>query len=625
MNNSNASRSKSTLLRWMLLFVLLVFALILPFALLEAQIERLSVRIIDAAPGAPQLTAMIVGALALDVILPVPSSLVNTVAGATLGFAIGTLVCWIGMTLGCLFGYWIGSTGGTALIRRFLGERELQRAARLAGRLGGPTLVVMRAVPVLAEASAIAAGAARYPIARFLAVTCTANLGIVMAYAGIGAYAWSANSFPLAVAGAIVIPILAYATLRASAYWTGVRGATAVVAETGTPTAGAYVDTPEFTIAYRYPVAFTRGLFDPANTTLADILAADGTGVAKCLFLLDGGVVRSNPELPGGIEAYCAAHPTALQLLDAPRPVPGGEAIKRGFDQLPELYRLLLRNGVDRHAYVIAVGGGAVLDAVGFAAATAHRGIRHIRVPTTVLSQNDSGVGVKNAVNFDGVKNYAGAFAPPRAVLNDFDFLNTLPRRERVAGIAEAVKVALIRDRSFFRWLEGNGGALAGFAPQAEEYMVRRSAELHIDQIVKGGDPFETGSARPLDFGHWSAHKLEAITDHALRHGEAVAIGIALDARYSVLAGLLPEGEGVRIVDLLDRIGLPTWHPALEQRTADGGHAVLGGLREFQEHLGGELTITLLREIGVGIEVHEMDDALVLQAMHWLRERRRGG
>ena len=151
--------------------------------------------------------------------------------------------------------------------------------------------------------------------------------------------------------------------------------------------------------------------------------------------------------------------------------------------------------------------------------------------------------------------------------------------------------------------------------------MVCRSAALHMNQIVNGGDPFEVGSARPLDFGHWSAHKLEAITEYELRHGEAVAIGIALDARYSVLAGLLPKGEDVRVVKLLERIGLPTWHPLLEQLDSNGNLSILVGLSEFQEHLGGELTITLLKEIGKGHEVHAMDDDLVLQALNWLKVR----
>ena len=193
---------------------------------------------------------------------------------------------------------------------------------------------------------------------------------------------------------------------------------------------------------------------------------------------------------------------------------------------------------------MIAVGGGAVLDAVGLVAATTHRGVRLIRVPTTVLAQDDSGVGVKNGVNLYGVKNFCGTFAPPFAVLNDLDLLTPLAERDKIAGMAEAVKVALIRDGDFFAWLERHADDLITFQRPALAAMIRRCAELHMRQIAHGGDPFETGSARPLDYGHWSAHKLESLTKHHLRHGEAVAIGIALDARYSVLAGLLGRRPG---------------------------------------------------------------------------------
>jgi 3-dehydroquinate synthase len=267
---------------------------------------------------------------------------------------------------------------------------------------------------------------------------------------------------------------------------------------------------------------------------------------------------------------------------------------------------------------VIAIGGGAMLDLVGYVAATVHRGIRHIRVPTTVLSQNDSGVGVKNGVNAFGQKNMLGVFAPPFAVLNDSAFLDRLDERDKRAGIAEAVKVALIRDGAFFRWLERSVADLRAFRPAAVDYLIRRCAELHMAQIASGGDPFERGSARPLDFGHWSAHKLELMTGHALRHGEAVAIGIALDARYSVLSGLLPEGDDSRVCRLLGAVGLPLFHPTLKTADPSGGYRLIGGLREFREHLGGELTITLLAGLGQGVEVHAMDEKLILQAIDWL-------
>ncbi|HSW23935.1 MAG TPA: 3-dehydroquinate synthase, partial [Burkholderiaceae bacterium] len=249
--------------------------------------------------------------------------------------------------------------------------------------------------------------------------------------------------------------------------------------------------------------------------------------------------------------------------------------------------------------------------------------VRHIRIPTTVLAQDDSGVGVKNGVNLQGVKNLVGTFAPPFAVLNDLDFITTLPERDKIAGMAEAVKVALIRDAEFFGWIERNADALATFQRPALATLIRRCAELHMRQIGQGGDPFEMGSTRPLDYGHWSAHKLESLTRHHVRHGEAVAIGMALDARYSVLMGLLPAGTEERICALLEYLGFCLWHPALSKIGTRGEWVILDGLRDFQEHLGGELTITLLAGIGVGVEVHEIDRERMRAAMVWLNDRSR--
>lgn len=377
-----------------------------------------------------------------------------------------------------------------------------------------------------------------------------------------------------------------------------------------------------FSVPYSYKVAFTRGLFDSRNSLFAELVSGNEPEKRhRCFIVYDGGLEAGNQELLININAYFAAHSHRLEMIAKPMSVPGGEAVKNELTHIEGLQDAIHRHNIDRHSYVIAIGGGAVLDAVGLAATIAHRGVRHIRVPTTVLSQNDSGVGVKNAVNLKGIKNYVGTFSPPWAVLNDFDFLTHLPKRERVAGISEAVKVALIRDGKFFEWLEQSVDELATFQPDAEERMIKRSAELHMNQIANGGDPFENGSARPLDFGHWSAHKLEALTNNHVRHGEAVAIGIALDARYSVLAGLLAEGEDERIAVLLENLGLRIWHPAMERADNLGELLILKGLKEFQEHLGGALTITLLEKAGKGVEVNTIDPELVRLALDWLKDR----
>ena len=380
-----------------------------------------------------------------------------------------------------------------------------------------------------------------------------------------------------------------------------------------------------FAVRYEYPVCFTEHLFAHDNPVFRDtLLRREPQRRHRFVAFVDANVAASFPSLTHDIAGYAGVHGDAMQLVTAAEVVPGGEQVKNDPALLTRLQQRLVDLGLDRHAFVVGIGGGAFLDLIGYVASSTHRGIRHIRVPTTVLAQNDSGVGVKNGVNAFGVKNLIGSFAPPFAVLNDSVFLRTLQPRDKIAGIAEAVKVALIRDRMFFEWLEAKAGALRECEGAAMARMIRRCAELHMRQIAHGGDPFETGSARPLDYGHWSAHKLEALTAHELRHGEAVAIGLALDARYSVQVGMLAGGGEERVHALLKRLGFHLWHAALESRDSDGHWLLLRGLQEFREHLGGDLTITLLRDIGVGEEVHHMDPDEILRALAWLRRREQG-
>jgi 3-dehydroquinate synthase len=379
-----------------------------------------------------------------------------------------------------------------------------------------------------------------------------------------------------------------------------------------------------FAIRFEYPVYFTRDLFDPANPCLQQTLTRlEPAKRHRVAVFIDDGVMLACPDLPSRILRHARQRADAIEIVGDVVSVPGGETVKNQHDCVEHVLRDLSVRGIDRQSYAMAIGGGAVLDAVGLGAALFHRGVRHIRCPTTVLAQADSGVGVKNAINAFGYKNLLGTFAPPFAVINDSAFLDTLPVRDKRSGMAEAVKVALIRDEQFFGWLEDEADALARFEPNALDALVRRCGTLHMRQIAHGGDPFETGSARPLDYGHWSAHKLETLTRHALRHGEAVAIGIALDTRYSVLAGLLAGGEDARVACLLEKLGFYLWDDALDLRDEKGRRRVLAGLADFQEHLGGELTVTLLKAIGRGAEVHAMDEKLIEQAIRWLRVRAR--
>ncbi|MCP3861316.1 MAG: 3-dehydroquinate synthase, partial [Phycisphaeraceae bacterium] len=245
--------------------------------------------------------------------------------------------------------------------------------------------------------------------------------------------------------------------------------------------------------------------------------------------------------------------------------------------------------------------------------------IRQIRVPSTVLSQADSGVGVKNGVNVRGKKNFAGVFAPPAAVICDLALLDTLEDRDWLSGVAEAFKVAIIKDRAFLDRLIADSPAIAARDRDAMARLVHRCAELHLEHIACSGDPFETGSARPLDFGHWSAHRMEALTDYELRHGEAVSIGMALDCEYAAAIGLIDAGEAELVIEALAAVGLPVWHRVLDRMEPSGRRSVLGGLREFREHLGGELCVTLPDGLGHKVEVHEMDEAILETCIDRLR------
>ena len=371
-----------------------------------------------------------------------------------------------------------------------------------------------------------------------------------------------------------------------------------------------------------HEVFFTRDAFEVGNSTLADLLKGDKPGKrTKAIVYLDEGILDGNPNLPKLISDYFAANQSSLDLVCAPGFVRGGEEAKNDWNLVEAIWSDLNKYGMCRHSYVIVVGGGAALDLVGFAASTAHRGVRLVRFPTTTLSQGDGGVGVKNGINFFGKKNWVGTFAVPEAVVNDFSFLRTLPDNQKRAGYVEAIKVALIRDRAFFEWIEGRVHELAKFMAQPMEQLIRRSAALHLDHIAGSGDPFERGSARPLDFGHWIAHKLEPMSGFEVGHGDAVAIGLAADVVYCARVGLLKEEAAERVLGLLESLGFEIYHPLLHAKNENGGSIILDGLEEFREHLGGKLTITLIQALGQGVEVHQMDDEQVLFAIDDLRSR----
>lgn len=377
----------------------------------------------------------------------------------------------------------------------------------------------------------------------------------------------------------------------------------------------------QFSVPFTYSVQFTRGLFKPENDLLFDVLTEKSSKKAvKVLVVVDDGLSKKSLGLLSQIQAYFQKHQAHLELVTTPLVIPGGEQCKNSEEFTARVQQQIHEQRICRHSYVVAVGGGALLDMVGYAAATAHRGVRLIRVPTTVLSQNDSGVGVKNGINAFGKKNFLGSFSPPYAVLNDFDFLNTLGERDWRSGIAEAIKVALIKDPQFFEFLEQHTTALVERDEVAGQHMIYECARAHLEHIRNYNDPFEQGSSRPLDFGHWAAHKLEQMSGYALRHGEAVAMGIALDSVYSQKMGMLSKADLERILTVLSKLGFQLFDPLMWNRSSihQGKLVLFEGMDEFQEHLGGELTIMLLQGIGSGINVHHIEQRVYKEAIDLL-------
>ncbi len=578
------------------------------FLLFEQQIQDFLIHLNLYLPSTPtqtlNLALLLIALLTLDVVLPVPSSLVALLAVAMLGSLGGYLVIFIGLCLGAGLGYALGA-GYLRLLSGRLGLHQRQPGL-LAYRLGTLSLICLRGVPVLAETSVVAAGMQRYPLRAFVLVTTLANAGLALAYSAIGTFLVEENALLVTILASMVLPGLFIAgnilfkTLRRHGTEQPLHG--------------------RFEVSYDYPVVFTDHLFDPLNPCLHRQLTAQQSGPVTVLVFADEQLLQCAPHLLEQITTYFAAHATDLHFQAAPIAVPAGELSKDFTGVAAAVHRhaapstgpALLCPGPGRRGFA---GFG------GYACATFHRGIRLIRVPSTVLAQNDAGIGVKNGINAFGQKNLLGAFYPATAVINDFQLLTSLTRRDQIAGLAEAVKVALIKDRAFFQWMEQQADALARFDHPASRYAIRRCAELHLAHITGAGDPFERGNGRPLDYGHWAAHKLENLSHHRLRHGEAVAVGMALDGLYANALGLLSDTDTERVLCLLLKLGFNLCPAELTLKDAQGRSQVLLGLEEFRQHLGGQLSIPMLSRIGESVDLHEIDDARMEQALHRLSTR----
>ena len=368
----------------------------------------------------------------------------------------------------------------------------------------------------------------------------------------------------------------------------------------------------EINLTIQFPVLFRTAIFaTPVTDYWHEVIETDKP--ADAIFFIDENVAKCHPKLITQIQYWNEAF-TGLSNHAPIHLVPAGEALKNDFVATVALSEKMVEAKLCRHSYVFILGGGAVLDAVGFAASITHRGIRQVRIPTTVLAQDDSAMGVKNGTNFNGVKNLLGTFCAPHAVICDGDFLTTLEQRDWVSGVSEAFKVAIIKDLDFLLFLCQNAKEIPKRNITVMHEVVKRSAKIHLNHIAFGGDPFETGSSRPLDFGHWSAHKLESMSGGKLRHGEAVSIGIALDLFCAETLRLISNQEVVQVLTAMQNATLPIWSDLLKQESE-----LLNGLQEFQEHIGGELTLTMPHGLGKTIEINELKASTVSASLKKLK------
>ncbi len=251
--------------------------------------------------------------------------------------------------------------------------------------------------------------------------------------------------------------------------------------------------------------------------------------------------------------------------VEPPVVVPAGENAK-SLRVLERVLHTLLRRGLDRTSCIIALGGGAVTDLAGFAAATYMRGIDWVAVPTTLLGMVDAALGGKVGTNLRRTKNAVGAFHPPLVVLVGTEFLRTLPQRERRSGLGEVVKYAMIADRGLFEQLEHSAPARFGRTPEADAKLVARCCRIKARFVCQ--DPREHGVRAALNFGHTVAHALEAETSSRLAHGEAVGLGMLAACSIAEEIGVAREPMRPRLQAVLARLGLPTHWRRRPQRAS---------------------------------------------------------
>lgn len=287
---------------------------------------------------------------------------------------------------------------------------------------------------------------------------------------------------------------------------------------------------------------------------------------------------------------------------------PGGEDHK-SLITVRALTERMVESGLDRHSTVIALGGGIPGDVAGFAASVYMRGIRYIQVPTTLLAQVDSSVGGKTGVNLPQGKNLVGTFHQPSLVFIDVSFIETLPEREYLTGLAEVIKYGIIWDSSFFGFLEQNQTAIGNRDPEYLQHMVHRCCAIKADVVAQ--DETEEGIRALLNLGHTFGHALEVLTGyHRYNHGEAVAIGIVLAARLAAKSSILSSRDHDRIKNLIFSLGLPTTYERLASRD------LIAQMRKDKKSVGGRLQLVLPTGIGTSQVFGDISENQLAQILY---------
>lgn len=374
-----------------------------------------------------------------------------------------------------------------------------------------------------------------------------------------------------------------------------------------------------FNVKFSYNVLFTENVFSLENKILFNALVDNLSKKNKVIVFIDKNVVLSHKLIVNDIINYFKKFSNNLELVVNPIVVPGGERLKNRFLFLKLFYRYIEKYKICRQSYIISIGGGSLQDFIGYLASTSHRGVKLVRIPTTVLSQDDSGIGVKNGINYNNKKNFIGSFSVPYIVINDYMFLLSLNNNDFFSGFSEAIKVSLINDKDFFLFIEKNVNKLVNKNKVIVNEVIYRCAKLHAEHIAKNGDPFENLSSRPLDYGHWIAHKLESLSRYKVNHGNAVALGILFDSTYSYFIGLLSNSNWKKIVYLIMKLGFKIFYEELLIKK-NGSYLLFKGLEEFREHLGGKLTITLIKDIGNKIDIHHIDSYYYLKCIKFFKK-----